>query len=168
VERSNVLMAEHMTGPQGGAQASVSLAVPCKAEYVALCRLVVGALGAREALDEEVIADVKVVVTEACNCFLAEPGGITPPESGRDAAEPSSTLRLDFRPTADSWEITVSNPDRRRRILPSSLCDPMSGGGLGLTIIRALADTVELTDSDAEGSALRLVKRLSPEAVSAD
>jgi anti-sigma regulatory factor (Ser/Thr protein kinase) len=62
---------EHMTGPRGSAQASVSLVVPCKAEYVALCRLVVGALGAREALDEEVIADLKVVVTEACNCFLA-------------------------------------------------------------------------------------------------
>ncbi len=43
----------------------------------------------------------------------------------------------------------------------------MSGGGLGLTIIRALVDSVELTDSDAEGSALRLVKRLSPEAVPA-
>jgi anti-sigma regulatory factor (Ser/Thr protein kinase) len=159
--------AEQKTVTQGGAQASVSLVVPCKAEYVALCRLVVGALGAREALDEEVIADLKVVVTEACTCFLAGPDGTTPPQSGCDAAEPFPTLRLDLHPTADTWEITVSNPDGRRRILPSSLCDSMSGGGLGLTIIRALADSVELTDSDAEGSALRLVKRLSPEAVPA-
>jgi anti-sigma regulatory factor (Ser/Thr protein kinase) len=158
---------EHMTGPQGGAQTSVSLVVPCKAEYVALCRLVVGALGARETLDEEVIADLKVVVTEACNCFLAGPDGTTPPQSGYDAAEPFPTLRLDFHPKADTWEITVSNPDGRRRILPSSLRDSMSGGGLGLTIIRALAESVELTDSDAEGSAVRLVKRLLPEAVPA-
>lgn len=159
--------AEHMTGPQAGAQAPVSLVIPCRAEYVVLCRLVAGALGAREALDEEVIADLKVVVTEACNCFLAEPGGCALPETDHDAAEPFPVLRLDFHPTSDAWEITVSNPDRRRRILPSSLCDPMSEGGLGLTIIRALVDSVELTDSDAEGSALRLMKRLSPEPISA-
>lgn len=159
--------AEHMSGSQGGAQASVSLVIPCKPEYVALCRLVVGALGAREALDEETVADLKVVVTEACNCFLGESGGCSLPESGRDPAEPFPALRLDFHLTAEAWEIRVSNPDRRRRILPSSLCDPMSEGGLGLTIIRALVDTVEQNDSDAEGSALRLVKRMSPEAVPA-
>lgn len=158
--------AENTTGPQQtGAHAPVSLAIPCKAEYVALCRLVAGALGAREALDEEIIADLKVVVTEACNCFIAEPGGCTPPETDQDAAEPFPVLRLDFHPTSDTWEITVSNPDRQRRILPSSLCDPMSEGGLGLTIIRALVDSVEQTDSDVEGSALRLVKRLSPEPI---
>ncbi|MFH0916669.1 MAG: ATP-binding protein [bacterium] len=158
--------AEETTGPQqAGARAPVSLVIPCKAEYVALCRLVAGALGAREALDEEVIADLKVVVTEACNCFIAEPSGCTTPETDHDTAEPFPILRLDFHPTSDVWEITVSNPDRRRRISPSSLCDPMSEGGLGLTIIRALTDSVEQTDSDAEGSALHLVKRLSPEPV---
>jgi serine/threonine-protein kinase RsbW len=164
----------HMTDPQAEARASVSLVVPCKPEYVVLCRLVAGALGAREALDEELIADLKVVVTEACNCFLAEPGGCTSPESAHDtadgpeAAEGFPVLRLDFHPTPEAWEITVSNPDGRRRILPASVCDPMSEGGLGLTIIRALVDSVEQMDSDAEGSALHLTKRLSPESAVAD
>jgi len=155
-----------MTSPEAGTRASVSLTIPCRAEYVALCRLVTGALGARETLDEELIADLKVVVTEACNCFLAESSGCTPPKTV-DATEPSPVLRVDFHPTSDAWEITVSNPDRRRRIPPSSLCDPLSEGGLGLTIIRALVDSVEQTDSDAEGSALRLVKRLPAEPISA-
>jgi len=36
----------------------------------------------------------------------------------------------------------------------------MSGGGLGLTIIQALVDSMAQTDSDEEGSVIRLVKRL--------
>ena len=159
--------AEDINGTQTDARAPVSLVIPCKAEYVALCRLVAGALGAREAVDEEVIADIKVVVTEACNCFLADPDGCTLPGTGHEVAEPFPALRLDFHAMPDAWEITVSNPDRRRRIVPSSPCDPLSEGGLGLTIIRALVDSVEQTDSDAEGSALRLVKRLSPEPICA-
>jgi hypothetical protein len=55
---------------------SVSLLVPCRAEYVSLCRLVAGALGAREALDEEVVGDLKMVVTEAFNCFLGPSDGL--------------------------------------------------------------------------------------------
>ena len=140
----------------------LSLTIPCKAEYVALCRLVVGALGAQHSLDEESIADLKVVVTEACTCFLGDSGGCLPPGNGDEGSGPLPSLRMDFHLTSEAWTISVCNPDRRRRILPSSLCDPLSGGGLGLTIIRALVDSVEQTDSDAEGSVLRLVKRLPP------
>jgi serine/threonine-protein kinase RsbW len=160
--------AEQMTGSQAGGESSISLVIPCKAEYVALCRLVAGALGARESLDEELIADLKVVVTEACTCFLGGPEGCSLPESGAGAAERPPSLRMDFKVTPDVCEITVCDPDGRRRILPASLCDPMSEGGLGLTIIKALVDSVELTDSDTEGSTLRLVKRLSAGPVSAD
>ena len=53
----------------------VSLVIPGKPEYVGLCRLVVGAIGARQSLDEESIADLKLVVTEACTCFLHGPEG---------------------------------------------------------------------------------------------
>lgn len=160
--------AEQMTGSQAGGESSISLVIPCKAEYVALCRLVAGALGARESLDEELIADLKVVVTEACTCFLGGPDGCSPPERDAEAAERSPSLRMDFEVAPDFWEITVCDPDGRRRILPASQCDPMSEGGLGLTIIKALVDSVELTDSETEGSTLRLVKRLSAGPVSAD
>jgi anti-sigma regulatory factor (Ser/Thr protein kinase) len=144
----------------------LSLTIPCKAEYVALCRLVVGALGAQEGLDEELIADFKVVVTEACNCFLGDSEGCVSPHLGEGEKEksgqeePSASLRADFYISPEAWEIVVFDPDRRSRILPSSLCDPMSGGGLGLTIIRALVDSMAQTDNDEEGSVIRLVKHL--------
>lgn len=159
--------AEQRMDQRAGAQIPVSLTIPCKAEYVALCRLVVGALGTHEALDEESIADLKVVVTEACNCFLGDVNGCATPEPGESAGKihgesggAAPSLRVDFHLSPETWEITVYDPDRRHRISPSSLCDPMSGGGLGLTIIRALVDSMEQTDSDAEGSAIRLLKHL--------
>lgn len=157
-----------MKGSQAGGESPVSLEIPCKAEYAVLCRLVAGALGARESLDEELIADLKVVVTEACSCFLGGRDDCSLPERDPDAPERSPSLRMDFKVTPDTWEITVCDPDGRRRILPASPCDPMSEGGLGLIIIKALADSVELTDSDTEGSVLRLVKRLSAKPVFTD
>ncbi len=158
--------AEQRTDERAGAQRPLSLTIPSRPEYVALCRLVVGALGTHEALDEESIADLKVVVTEACNCFLGDTDGCVPPDEGEREGEglekPASSLRVDFYLSPEAWEITVFDPDRRHRISPSSLCDPMSGGGLGLTIIRALVDSMEQTDNDAEGSVIRLVKRMPP------
>ncbi len=165
---------EQRTDERVGGQRPLSLTIPCKAEYVALCRLVVGALGTQETLDEESIADLKVVVTEACNCFLGDVNGCASSDPGERAGEagargaregaegPAPSLRMDFYLLPEAWEITVSDPDRRHRISPSSLCDPMSGGGLGLTIIRALVDSMEQTDSEEEGSVIRLAKRMPP------
>jgi hypothetical protein len=166
--------AEEQTSQPPEMRRPLSLTIPCKAEYVALCRLVIGALGAHEALDGESIADLKVVVTEACNCFLGEPeeDGLpcteeAQPEPGTDD-NPLSSLRVDFYVSSDVWEIVVSNPDRQRRISPTSLCEPMSGGGLGLTIIQALVDSMERTDDEVQGSIIRLLKRVPTRLTTSD
>ena len=165
---------EEQTDQPMGGQRPLSLTIPCRAEYVGLCRLVVGALGTYEALDEESIADLKVVVTEACNCFLGDSEGCVSPYTGGNQAETTgqdellTSLRVDFYVLPEAWEIVVCDPDRRHRISASSLCDPMSGGGLGLTIIRALVDSMEQTDSDAEGSVIRLLKRMPSHPVASD
>jgi len=129
---------------------------------VGLCRLVAGVLGARESLDDEVIADLKLVVTEACTCFVWGPdSGSTPIRQAPDCGS-SCSLQVDFNVMREAWEIVISDPDHKRRMPPSERCDPMSEGGLGLSIIKALVDTVEQTDSDEAGSMLRLVKQLQP------
>lgn len=155
-------MAEKIIEIDERTASSVTLVIPCKAEYIALCRLVAGALGAREALDEEVIADLKMVVSEVCACFLGGSDGCAPVVPVGTPSGTTPALCTDFVVSPDAWTITISNPDRQRRIPPSSLCDPMSEGGLGLTIIRALVNSVELSDNDEQGSIFRLVKRLSP------
>jgi hypothetical protein len=170
------------------ASSPVSLVIPCRAEYVALCRLVAGALGVRDDLDEEVVSDIKVIVTEACNCFLAmaragsvkgaascgpldtgEPGeasrettagGGADDGDGRQA--PGCSIRLDFDSRPEAFVISVLYPERRPLVSWLEACDPMSEAGLGLTILRSLTDEMVELDSEAEGgTVLRLTKRLS-------
>jgi Histidine kinase-like ATPase domain len=142
-----------------------SLSIPCRPEYVALCRLVVGALGARDSLDEEVVADLKVIVTEACNCVLAVAGGrAVAGASGRgaaeDAAAPGFSIRVDFDSRPDAFVISVLYPERRALVGWLEGCDLLSEPGLGLTILKALTDEIAEFDGEAEGTVLRLTKLL--------
>jgi hypothetical protein len=137
---------------------SVSLAIPCRPEYVALCRLVAGSLGLRDGLDEDVVADLKVIVTEVCNCFLAmaggAPGGAGAPSTG------VCSIRLEFDPQPDRFVINVLYPEKRALVSWLEARDPLSAAGLGLTILKALTDEmVEMADGD--GTVLRLTKRLA-------
>jgi anti-sigma regulatory factor (Ser/Thr protein kinase) len=153
------IIGEKMTTPGNSGHQLISIVIPCKPEYVGLCRLVAGVVGAREALDEEVIADLKLVVTEACTCFVWGPDG---GPSGEDTPDRPDSLQVDFNVMPSSWEITISDPERRCRIPLLDGCNAMSEGGLGLTIINALVDSMEQTEHEGGGSVLRLVKQLSP------
>jgi anti-sigma regulatory factor (Ser/Thr protein kinase) len=156
----------HRTTVEGGQGKPISLIIPCRPEYVSLCRLVAGVVGTRESLDEEDIADLKLVVTEACTCFLWGPDGSPSLQDDCPPGGPSS-LRVDFKVLPDSWEISISDPEHRYHTPKGSDAVPAVGGGLGLMIIEALVDSVDRTDTEAGGSVVRLVKRLSPRLVEA-
>jgi len=108
----------------------------------------------------EDIADLKLVVTEACTCFL--PGSDDEVSSGASVAagEVPESLRVDFQIQSDSWEITVADAEHRHCLSEESACVPESSGGLGLTIMRALVDRVEHDHAESGGSVLRLSKRI--------
>jgi len=142
----------------------ISLVIPGKPEYIALCRLVAGVVGARAFLDEEVIADLKLAVSEACTCFLRGPEGNPEDVTGASGDKPES-LRVDFDISSEAWQISVSDPDSSYRLSPVNACAPMTEEALGLTIINALVDSLEQIESDEGGSMIRLVKRLQPEPV---
>jgi hypothetical protein len=152
-----------LAAPQD-ALSPVSLVIPCRPEYVALCRLVAGAIGTRDGLDAEVVADIKVIVTEACNCFLGMASGL--PEgagscggAAQGAADPGCSIRMEFASRPDEFVISVLYPEKRGLVSWLESCDALSEAGLGLTILKALADDmVEL--ADPEGAILRLTKRL--------
>jgi anti-sigma regulatory factor (Ser/Thr protein kinase) len=135
----------------------VSLVIPARPEYIGLCRLVAGVVGSRKALDEESIADLKLVVTEACTLFLYGLSGRQAEQAGLDASPCS--MRVEFGVTPQVWEITISDPEGRHRLAGLGGVAPTSEGGLGLMIINALADTVEHIETEATGSVIRLVKR---------
>lgn len=138
----------------------ISLVIPCRAEYIGLCRVLASVMGARESLHAEDIADLKLVVTEACACFLGGPDGSRPAGPGDQSGCPPRNLRVDFDVLPQEWKVTVSDSEHRYHIPRDSKCDPYGPGGIGLTIMNALVDKVEHTDSDTEGSVIRLVKRL--------
>jgi anti-sigma regulatory factor (Ser/Thr protein kinase) len=141
-------MADELTD----AVSPVSLVIPCRPEYAGLCRLVAGAVGMRDGLDDEAVADIKVMVTEACNCFLALTADGTSGQIG-------CSIRMDFDSRPGAFVITVIYPGRRDLISWLEGRDLTDGAGLGLTILKALADEVVEVDT-AEGTALRLTKLL--------
>jgi serine/threonine-protein kinase RsbW len=141
----------------------ISLVIPCKAEYLGLCRLLAGVVGARESLGAEDIADLKLVVTEACTCFLGGPDGGPDPGEGCDPGELPDSLLVDFVIASEAWEVTVADARGKYRIPAASRCSPAGPGGLGLLIIEALVDGMEHTQSDTGGSVIRLVKRTEPQ-----
>jgi serine/threonine-protein kinase RsbW len=139
----------HMADP-----VEITLSIPCKLEYISLCRLAVGAIGAREALDGETIADLKVAVTEAAAWLMAP----TCPVSAQAGADPGCPgLTAVFAVSPDAWRIEVSQPGTHS--WPAG-----AGAGednLGLTIIEALVDEFDQREDPERGTVLRFVKYLS-------
>lgn len=138
-------------------QLAVSLTIPSRPEYLGLCRLVAGVLGASRSLDEESIADLKLVVTEACSCFIWGTEG-RPGSGDTEAAVPGS-LQIDFDVGGEGWELSIFEPGGR---LPARAerCDPHTEQGLRMMVLKALVDEVEQIEDERRGCVLRLAKRL--------
>jgi serine/threonine-protein kinase RsbW len=121
----------------------IRLTLPARPENVAVVRHVLGALGEVLNLSDSTREDIRLAVTEACTNVV------------RHAyADDGGTIDVVVRPRGDALEVTVS--DAGRGGVPS----PDNGGpGLGLPLIAALADSVEIERSQDSGS--RLVMRFA-------
>src|SRR5438067_9266398 len=131
---------------------SVRLCVPARAEYVALARLALSGLADIAALSDELVADLKLALTEAVSNSVrhAYPGG-------------TGFVSIAYELTGDALAVEVVDdgkgfdPDRP----PPLEGEELTEGGLGIAIIRTIADEFELhSRPGARGSRLRFVKRL--------
>jgi serine/threonine-protein kinase RsbW len=114
----------------------VVLDVPAKPEYLLLARLAVAGVGRSAGSSEETIADLKLAITEAVANAVkhAYPEG----SSGR--------ITVELQALPGGMEIAVSDAGRGLEHAPAPPEDGTPGeGGMGLSIIRAVADEVELT-----------------------
>jgi serine/threonine-protein kinase RsbW len=118
----------------------IRLTVPARPENVAVIRHVLGALADALALPPALIDDVRLAVTEACTNVV------------RHAYESEGTIDVVVRPRGDALEVVVA--DEGRGIGPSP---DTAGPGLGLPLIAALTDTLEIERDRGSGS--RLVMR---------
>ena len=132
---------------------SIRLTIPAKAEYIALGRLALTGLGRLRLFSEELLGDLKLALTEACSNSVrhAYPDG-----------EGVVEILYELHPDRLVVEVVDDgagfDPDRAG----AEAEDELSEGGLGIAIIRALADEFELDSGGAaRGSRLRFVKFLS-------
>jgi serine/threonine-protein kinase RsbW len=129
----------------------VRLTIPAKAEYITLGRLALTAIARVRPLSEETLSDLKLALTEACTNSVrhAYDGGMGVVQIVYHL-EPD---RLVVEVTDDGAGFSVDDVDTAGN-------GDLSEGGLGIAIIRALADEVEIGRGDAGGSRLRFVKFL--------
>jgi serine/threonine-protein kinase RsbW len=142
-----------MNGANGGGDGhAIHLTIPAKPEYITLGRLALTGLARVRALDEDVLGDLKLAITEACT------------NSVRHAyQEAGGAVEIVYELHPD--RIVVEILDRGEGfsldepIVP--LAEDLSEGGLGIAIIRALTDELEIgAMPGASGSRLRFVKFL--------
>ncbi|MDX6516563.1 MAG: serine/threonine-protein kinase RsbW [Gaiellaceae bacterium] len=128
----------------------IRLTIPAKPEYITLCRLALTGLARVRSFPDEVVADMKLALTEAC----------------------SNSVRHAYDETVGSVEISYELQSDR---LIVEVCDDGSGfdvmtngdeedslteGGLGIAIIRSIADELDIERRAGGGSRLRFVKLL--------
>jgi anti-sigma regulatory factor (Ser/Thr protein kinase) len=125
----------------------VRLTLPARPENVAVIRHMLGAFAETLRLPAEVVEDMRLAVTEACTNVVrhAYHGG-----------EPGPIDVL-IRPNGDTLDLIVS--DRGAGIGPSP---DLAGPGLGLPLISALADHVEIDRGPSRGSRLAMSFRCRP------
>jgi serine/threonine-protein kinase RsbW len=144
-----------LIGMDGGAlegMRSVRLSVPARAEFIALARLALTGLADIVALSDELLADLKLALTEAVS------------NSVRHAyADGSGYVSIAYELTGDALAVEVVDdgkgfdPDRP----PALEGEELTEGGLGIAIIRTIADEFELdSEPGVRGSRLRFAKRL--------
>lgn len=130
----------------------VFLTIPARAEYIVLGRLALAGLLRAQAVEPEVIADIKLALTEACS------------NSVRHAYEGGAEGTVEIRYELDPRRLRVEVADEGGGFDPGLLnADPrnVDEGGLGMAIIRALTDELEVGPREGrKGSRLRFVKYL--------
>jgi serine/threonine-protein kinase RsbW len=119
----------------------VRLNLPARPENVAVVRHVLGAFAEALHLPLEVVADMRLAVTEACTNVVRH---------AYDGTEPGQ-LEIVIRPDGDVLDVIVS--DEGRGIGPSP---DTAGPGLGLPLIAALVDSLEIQHAPRAGSRLAM------------
>src|SRR5690242_2679292 len=133
---------------------TVTLRIPAKAEYITLCRLALTGLGQLRQIGDDTMADLKLALTEAVSNSVRHAYG--PNGDG------SVDVRYELHPDRLGIEI-VDDGEGFDPEAPSEKADgELSEGGLGIAIIKSIADEFELRTRPGErGSTLRFVKKLS-------
>ena len=133
---------------------TVRLTIPAKPEYITLSRLALTGLSRVRPLADDTLADLKLALTEACSNSVRHAYG-----------EAGGHVEISFELRPDRLVVEVADDGSGfdaagvGRDVHSE--EDLTEGGLGIAIIRSIADEVDIADrSDGHGSRLRFVKLL--------
>jgi len=139
---------------EGDDARAIRLRIPAKPEYITLCRLALTGLAQLRTMSEETIADLKLALTEAVSNSVRHAYG----------DHRAGHVEITYELHSDRLGIEVVDdgegfdPDEA----PSFEGGDLSEGGLGIAIIRTIADELEIRSRPGErGSRLRFVKLLT-------
>lgn len=130
---------------------SVRLTIPARPEYITLGRLALTAIAGLRPLSDETLHDLKLALTEACT------------NSVKHAYDGEGAGSVDIVYELHGDRLAVEVGDAGAGFDPGTTtagADKLEEGGLGIAIIRAVTDEVEIAEREGGGSRLRFVKRL--------
>ena len=138
-----------LPGERGGI---VALTVPARAEFIALGRLALTGLARTRVLSAEIVADLKLALTEACSNSVRHAY-----DEGREGV-----VEILYELSEDRIAIQVTDDGSGfdPEILERAQ-EELDEGGLGRAIIRALTDELEIGARPEGGSRLRFTKYLT-------
>jgi serine/threonine-protein kinase RsbW len=137
-----------------GEARTVRLTFPARAEYITLCRLALTGISRLRPLSEELLADLKLALTEAASNSVRHAYA----DDGEGVVHVVYELHPDRLVIEVADEGEGFEPGARRGDGDEALAE----GGLGIAIIRAIADEVEIgPQPDGKGSRLRFMKTLT-------
>jgi serine/threonine-protein kinase RsbW len=135
---------------------TVRLTIPAKPEYITLTRLALTGLARVRPLSEDTLADLKLALTEACSNSVRHAYG-----------EAGGHVEISFELSHDRLVVEVADEGAGFDAAGAAGAAPgrddgeLAEGGLGIAIIRSIADEVEIGGhANGRGSRLRFVKLL--------
>ena len=144
-----------MNPAENGHGQAIRLTIPAKAEYITLGRLALTGIARLrpEPLSPEVLGDLKLALTEACTNSVRHAYG-----------DGTGLVEIVYELHADRLVVEVTDsgegfaPFEPHRATDGG--EELAEGGLGIAIIDALADELEIGEAGGGGSRLRFVKHL--------
>jgi serine/threonine-protein kinase RsbW len=131
----------------------VELSFPAHSRYLVLARLSLAGIAPVAHLSEDVLADLKLAVTEACANAVRH----------AYAEDEEGAVRL--RMTIDGSNLVIEIADDGRGLEAGAAGPRETAGlpeaGMGLSIMRAVVDELEIESPPAGGTVVRLTKLLS-------
>jgi serine/threonine-protein kinase RsbW len=138
-----------LPGERGGI---VALTVPARAEFIALGRLALTGLARTRVLSAEIVADLKLALTEACSNSVRHAY-----DEGREGVV---EILYELSDDRIAIQVTDDGSGFDPEILERAQ-EELDEGGLGIAIIRALTDELEIGARPEGGSRLRFTKYLT-------